>query len=1038
MPILILLLVLLVIAIVVLPFVAVAKASAAERIAGDLARRIGAIEDQLRSLKPRVVAAAETEPARRPEPVAEVSPAKTAEPASAAAVRADEPKPEPEPEPAAPMASHIAPPAPERPPVAPPPLPPKVAPVAAAPAQRPPSATPPAAATPPGDWEQFMGAKLFAWIGGLALFLGVAFFVKYSFEHNLIPPPVRAAIGFLTGIALIVGGVRMRAKATAVTAQTLCATGVLILYTVTFACRAFYHFPFFTFAPTFALMALITLAGFLLAVRMNAIVIAVLGMAGGFLTPVLLSTGQDMPLPLFGYIALLDIGLLAVAHQRRWTILPVLGAVGTVLVQIGWIGQFFAPEKYFEGGKTLVPMAVFAGFQGLFLCAAAAAKRRKIASRELCLSALGLGAIALLLGFFFLSFPPLGHRPALLFGYVFLVNLGLLAVVLVDAELAFAAPVAGLVTFSLLAAWTGEYLTIEHLNAALAAYFVFALFHSAAPIAMQRLRGTKAPAWCHVFPAIALGLVLIPIFKLDALSFAVWPFVLLVDVLAILLAVVTGMLLPVVAVLVLTLVAIGGCIFHIPDTLAGLPTALFLIGGFAVFFVAAAEWAARRVAPANGAAWFRASLSGGVGDPANLALELQTLSATLPFLLLVMVVLRLPLTDPSPVFGLALLLVALLFMLAKRISLDAMPAVALACVLGLENAWHFSRFDSERAAVPLAWYLAFYAVFAVFPFVFHRQLEKKHAPWAVAALAGPLHFFLVHQLVRAAYPAFHGMMGLLPAAFALPALAGLAALARRTPADSPARNAQLAWFGGVALFFITLIFPIQFDREWITIGWAVEGAALCWLFRRVPHPGLRVAGVALLAFAFARLALNPAVLGYHPRAAAAIFNWYLYAYGIVTAAQFAAARLLAPPRNAVLGRDARPLLCTLGAALAFLLVNVEIADYFTPPGAAVLTFEFAGNLARDMSYSIAWALFALLLLVIGIWKKLAPVRYASLGLLGVTVLKLFLHDLSELDQLYRIGAFVVVAIIAILASFLYQRFFAAVNKEHEAPELPSS
>src|SRR5207249_908388 len=44
---------------------------------------------------------------------------------------------------------------------------------------------------PPINWEQFMGAKLFAWIGGLALFLGVAFFVKYSFEHNLIPPEVR-------------------------------------------------------------------------------------------------------------------------------------------------------------------------------------------------------------------------------------------------------------------------------------------------------------------------------------------------------------------------------------------------------------------------------------------------------------------------------------------------------------------------------------------------------------------------------------------------------------------------------------------------------------------------------------------------------------------------------------------------------------------------------------------------------------------------------------------------------------------------------
>ena len=85
-----------------------------------------------------------------------------------------------------------------------------------------------------------------------------------------------------------------------------------------------------------------------------------------------------------------------------------------------------------------------------------------------------------------------------------------------------------------------------------------------------------------------------------------------------------------------------------------------------------------------------------------------------------------------------------------------------------------------------------------------------------------------------------------------------------------------------------------------------------------------------------------------------------------------------------------------------------------------------------MSYSIAWALFALLLLIIGMRKHAAPVRYASLGLLGFTVVKLFLHDLSQLDQLYRISAFVVVAVIAILASFLYQRFLATAEKNEEA------
>ena len=92
--------------------------------------------------------------------------------------------------------------------------------------------------------------------------------------------------------------------------QTLCATGVVILYSVTFACRSIYHFEFFGPIPTFLLMALITATAFLLAVRLNALVVAILGMLGGFLTPVLLSTGQDNPLGLFGYIAILDAGLI--------------------------------------------------------------------------------------------------------------------------------------------------------------------------------------------------------------------------------------------------------------------------------------------------------------------------------------------------------------------------------------------------------------------------------------------------------------------------------------------------------------------------------------------------------------------------------------------------------------------------------------------------------------------------------------------------------------------------------------------------------
>src|SRR5438477_5608973 len=276
------------------------------------------------------------------------------------------------------------------------------------------------------DWEQFMGAKMFAWIGGFALFLGVAFFVKYSFEHNLIPPELRVAIGFLTGIALAVGGVALKRKENVVTAQTLCATGILILYAVTFACRSFYHFPFFGLIPTFALMSLITAVAFLLAVQLDALVVAILGIGGGFLTPVLLSTGQDNPLGLFGYIALLDIGLLGVARRKEWSSLPILGAVGTVLVQIGWVRSFFLQGQYFAGNKTLIPMAVFLGFEVLFLAAALVSKRTGKLDNAISGAALGVGGFAMFWAFYFFSFAAIGTRPVLILSYLFLVDAALL------------------------------------------------------------------------------------------------------------------------------------------------------------------------------------------------------------------------------------------------------------------------------------------------------------------------------------------------------------------------------------------------------------------------------------------------------------------------------------------------------------------------------------------------------------------------------------------------------------------------------------
>ena len=868
--------------------------------------------------------------------------------------------------------------------------------------------------------ERFMGEKLFAWLGGIAMFFGVIFFVKYAFENNLIPPALRIALGFVTGTALLIGGlVTHRLPRYRVLAQVFCATGVLILYGVSFAAHSIYHFAAFGPGSTFALMGLITVVAFLLAVRLGALVVAVLGMLGGFLTPVMLSTGHDQVFGLFGYIALLDIGLLAVSRHGRWRFLTSAAAVGTMLMQMGWYEKFFAAGHYFEGSKTLIPMGILCFFIGVFLAGGWIRNRRQEMDVHSSGAILGLAAVAMFFAFLMLGFQQVAERYLLLYGFLLLVQAAVISIIYRCPRWGWAQMAAAGLAFIHLGLWSNDYLTADRLHGALALYLIFGALHAVVPVVMaRRLPGVPAAIPLKASPWISplvLLMMLLPVLHLSPVSMVIWPAILIVDLLVIALAAASGAIVPVLASLVLTMGVAAIWLLKIPARADNLLPFLGVITGFSAVFVLAGKWLVRS-GTAEGTARSSEVL------PASI---LPVCAGVLPFALMILALLQLPVANPSPVFGVALLMAALLAGLAILGKQGPLVLTAMLCTLGVEAVWHLKHFQAGAPMVPLTWYLVFYGLFLVFPFAYRKACAAQAEPWIASALSGAGHFLLVYQLVKRAFP--NSYMGLLPAAFAIPALIALVVVVRMVPQMNRQQRSQMAWFGGVALLFITLIFPIQFSRQWLTVSWALEGAALLWLFRRVPHPGLQLTGLALLGISFARLTLNPAVFTDYPRSGTPILNWHLYAYGIAAVAQFFGGKWFTDPAGRLSQYQARGVLFSFGGVLLFLLLNIEIADYFTSPGERCVAFRFGGNFARDMTYSISWGLFSLGLLGLGFWKHSKHLRFAAIGLLVVTLIKVFLHDLAAIQNIFRIGALVGVAVIAFVASFLYQRFFDRSN-----------
>lgn len=189
----------------------------------------------------------------------------------------------------------------------------------------------------------FSGGNTVVRVGIVILFFGIAFLLKYAYEHTRVPIELRLAGVLAGGIALLGIGWRLRITRPGY-ALALQGGGIGVLYLTIYA--AFRLYDLLPPAIALAIMVLIAAASAILAVKQDALALAALGVSGGFLAPLLASTGAGSHVMLFSYYLVLNLGIAVIAWHKAWRLLNLLGLVFTAFIGWFWGAQSYEPAHF--------------------------------------------------------------------------------------------------------------------------------------------------------------------------------------------------------------------------------------------------------------------------------------------------------------------------------------------------------------------------------------------------------------------------------------------------------------------------------------------------------------------------------------------------------------------------------------------------------------------------------------------------------------------------------------------------------------------
>jgi uncharacterized membrane protein len=330
--------------------------------------------------------------------------------------------------------------------------------------------------------------------------------------------------------------------------------------------------------------------------------------------------------------------------------------------------------------------------------------------------------------------------------------------------------------------------------------------------------------------------------------------------------------------------------------------------------------------------------------------------------------------------------------------------------------WFGEFYRDDELGITLLFATLFFIAFAALPVVRSREAGGLSPEEIVIVPANALIYLIaLHQML---WPGYRWTITFAVLALAAAHLVVLRALP--APREKEPPTARLL-FAGLALMYATLAIPLRLDGKWITVALAIEGAILIWSGFRTRLWYLRAFGLLLFGITAFRLLL------FDIPATTFIVNPRFATFAIAVACYSAACLFAARAGHELSQTEIVPftILAVAANGFALLALSLEVWDAL----GRTQTINLERGLAQSLGLSILWTSYATGLIVVGLARKSALLRWQALALFGVVVAKVFLFDLSFLERFYRILSFLVLGLLLLLVSFLYQRKLAEQKQE---------